>query len=279
MFDVAGTCNTRSVPLLIPTTHELFGMLKSRILGMDVLQVFVGHKCRTLRNPMGALPSTVAPLRMSLACVSDGALQCLGKEARATMAPEHKLKKRTGKGMKILITILGRPPQEASGSGNIDVIGLNAPEVPSSEAPAPVHVPVSSSDPSNISTDGATASPGAEGGSELASGWAPPPTPLSGPAFRNLTVQAKQELVRIHRNLGHPAPLTLASHLKAAGADPKLVDAAKDYECDSCLESTNPRHQRPSKLQELKEFNQVVRIDGFCLKGKSGFKKHTWSMC
>ncbi|CAE7847168.1 RE1, partial [Symbiodinium necroappetens] len=49
-------------------------------------------------------------------------------------------------------------------------------------------------------------------------GWAPPPVPLHGPAFRNLD--------------------------KAAGESPSMVQAALDYQCDACLESTEPRHQR-----------------------------------
>ena len=266
VFDLARTCSTRSTPLLIPTSHELFRMLKARIHDMDVLQVFVGIRSRTLHNPMGALPSTVAPLRMSLACMSDEALLCLGKEARTTMAPEHK--KRPIKGIQVLITILGRPPQAPSSSSH-NVSGAPNLSTASGEQPGDRQP-----EPPELSTADTSVSPGAAGAPELVSGWAPPPTPLSGPAFRNLTAQAKQELVRIHRNLGHPAPLTLSAHLKAAGADPKMVEAAKDYQCDSCLESTQPRHQRPSKLQDPKEFNQVVGIDGFFFKGKSGFKAY-----
>ena len=42
-----------------------------------------------------------------------------------------------------------------------------------------------------------------------------------------------------------------------------LVEAALDYQCDVCLESTVPRHQRSSKLPEPKEFNDVLGVDGF----------------
>ena len=101
--------------------------------------------------------------------------------------------------------------------------------------------------------------------------WAPPPTPIHGPAFRSLSKEQKLELIRIHRNLGHPAPLTLATHLQAAGADPKMIAAAKDYQCDVCLETPEPRHQRPSKLHDPKEFNHTVGIDGFTFTSRSGF--------
>ena len=54
VFDVALSCNAKSAPQLVPTTHELFGLLKTRILGMDILQVFVGRRSRTLHSPFGA---------------------------------------------------------------------------------------------------------------------------------------------------------------------------------------------------------------------------------
>ena len=76
---------------------------------MDILQVFVGRKSRALHSPLGALPVTVAPLRMFLVRMTNGGLHCLGKEARTTMAPDQR--RRVVKGMDVLITILGRPPQ------------------------------------------------------------------------------------------------------------------------------------------------------------------------
>ena len=104
--------------------------------------------------------------------------------------------------------------------------------------------------------------------------WAPPPIPIHGPAFRNLSKEEKSTLIRVHANLGHPAPQTLSNHLRAAGADPSLVQAALEYQCDSCLESVEPRLQRPSKLSEPREFNDVIGVDGFFFKSKSGYKSY-----
>ena len=103
-------------------------------------------------------------------------------------------------------------------------------------------------------------------------GWAPPPVPLHGPAYRSLTSQEKSDLVRMHRNLGHPAPMTLAEHLTSAGAAGHIIAGAREYQCDTCLESTQPRHQRPSKLHEPVEFNHTVGVDGFYFKGRAGFQ-------
>ena len=86
-------------------------------------------------------------------------------------------------------------------------------------------------------------------------GWAPPPTALHGPAFRQLTAQEKSDLIRLHNNLGHPSPESLAKHLAVAKASPHVVQAAKEFVCDACTESVQPRHQRPAKLHEVTEFN------------------------
>ncbi|CAE7320417.1 GIP [Symbiodinium sp. KB8] len=201
-------------------------------------------------------------LRISLGCKTtrDGqmTLECLGNEDRTTMLPERK-KQRIG-ALSFLITIFANPrlPAEAS---NI------SPDPPSTASQCTLQ-------------DGAT---GESTNPELSSaarnppdleGWAPPPVPLHGPAFRNLSRESKTQLIRIHNNLGHPAPQTLANHLKAAGENPEMIQAALDYQCDVCLESTEPRHQRPSKLPSPLEFNDLVGVDGFFFKGQSGYRAY-----
>ena len=103
-------------------------------------------------------------------------------------------------------------------------------------------------------------------------GWAPPPIPLHGPKYRNLDQQEKRQLVQLHKNLGHPDPLVFANHLKDQGALDHIVEAARDYVCDACVESTHTKHQRPSKLHEPKDFNDLVGIDGFYWTGRAGFQ-------
>ena len=112
------------------------------------------------------------------------------------------------------------------------------------------------------------------GNSEVCEGWAPPPVPIHGLAFRNLNPQEKQDLVKLHKNLGHPDPKVLADHLAVQKAFPHIIEAAKDFVCDACVESTGRRHQRPAKLHEPREFNQCVGLDGFYWSGKAGFQVH-----
>ena len=103
-------------------------------------------------------------------------------------------------------------------------------------------------------------------------GWAPPPVPLHGPKYRNLNAQEKRHMVQLHKNLGHPDPLVFANHLKEQGALEHIVEAARDFVCDACVESTHTKHQRPSKLHEPKDFNDMVGIDGFYWTGRAGFQ-------
>ena len=168
--------------------------------------------------------------------------RCLGKDDRAKITPERKRLPITR--IQTLITVLGRPTSGGSEVAETpDPIVLSAPPGEPSVMPSPA----CTTPESNPSGTGPSmpAEP-----TDLQQGWPPPPTPVSGPAFNSLTREGKAELIRNHRNLEHPAPQVLSKHLKAAGADQSLVDAdaALDFQCDTCLESTDPGHQRPGKL-------------------------------
>ena len=183
--------------------------LRERIRGLEVLQVFVGKKSRTLHSPMGALPATVAPVRLSLALLTSPArgFTCLGQDDRTKISPERK--RLPIKGVQVLITVLGRAVSSQSSESPSEMFAPQAslvepsvsveptahqrqvPEVPSTEQDAPT--------PEAMVPEG------------MLPGWPAPPTPVSGPAFQKLTKEAKAELIRIHRNLGHPTPAVLST--------------------------------------------------------------------
>ena len=94
--------------------------------------------------------------------------------------------------------------------------------------------------------------------------------------FRNLSSQEKQDLRKLHINLGHPAPNVLAEHLKAQNAAPHVVEAAKDFVCDACVESTGQKAPRPAKLHEPRDFNDLIGMDGFFWTGIRGFQVHVF---
>ena len=107
---------------------------------------------------------------------------------------------------------------------------------------------------------------------EVCEGWAPPPIALHGPKFRLLNDTEKSELVKLHKNLGHPDPEKLSQHLRVQGANPRIVEAAREFVCDACVESSSFRHQRPAQLHEPRDFNDTVGIDGLFWSGRGGFQ-------
>ena len=235
IFDLVTQLTSRPTPSLIPPQHEVLTLLQAALPKYKVLQAFVGCRCKNLHHPLGVLPATVAPIRLSLAAIEtpQGEVQykCIAEETRSSMTNAQKRARIPTVHLLLTVFVQAQPP------------GRDA---------------VSASD---------TILPDLEG-------WAPPPVPLHGPAYRNLSPDEKTELRRIHVNLGHPSPDVLARHLQAAKADSRLVAAAREYQCDSCLESTQPLHQRPSKLPPVKEFNDLVGIDGFYFKSKSGHRAY-----
>ena len=82
----------------------------------------------------------------------------------------------------------------------------------------------------------------------------------------------KQDLIKVHKNLGHPDSNVLSQHLKLNGAEEHIVEAAREYICDACVETSKFKHQRPAKLHEPREFNELVGIDGFFWTGRKGFQ-------
>ena len=67
-------------------------------------------------------------------------------------------------------------------------------------------------------------------------GW-PPKNVVSGPSFCSLSSQQKEQIRRIHNNLGHPDPHMFGKFLKERGANPEVVQGALQYQCSTCAET------------------------------------------
>ena len=105
-------------------------------------------------------------------------------------------------------------------------------------------------------------------------GWTPAAVSNHGPRFLSLTAEQKGLIGKLHKNLGHPTAERLAVHIAAMGVPAELVAGAKDYVCSSCAERCPPRLSMPGRLQDPKDFNEVVQMDGFYWSNKSGIKVH-----
>ena len=158
------------------------------------------------------------------------------------------------------------PPADATNEGSPVPPAISR-EAPTAAAPANPPSTEGPTDGSQLPIDRDPQIP-----QQYALGWGPPPVPLHGPHFRALRKSEQAELIRVHNNLGHPAPERLSAHLRAIGAADAIVQAARDYVCDACVESAHSSISRPAKLHEPTEFNQVVGIDGFFWRGQAGFQ-------
>ena len=87
--------------------------------------------------------------------------------------------------------------------------------------------------------------------------------------------EKKADLRRIHANLGHPHPGKLARFLSEQGADEAVVRAARDYQCDACVENqAGPKLSHPASLHVPEDFNDCVGCDGAYWTNRQGLKFH-----
>ena len=93
--------------------------------------------------------------------------------------------------------------------------------------------------------------------------WTPAPVSQSGPKFEELSSKDKAIIRKLHHNLGHPVAQTLARHLAFQNARPELIAGAKEYQCSACVERRPPKQGSPGALKPIREFNELVGIDGF----------------
>ena len=217
----------------------------------QVTCVFICRGTDRLQVPLSAPTSQEAPWRHTL-CMhrSSGIVHDLGPQQWHGLTRAARIAKTCPS--RLTITIFGNKTTEPISNGPMNAPAAGGEIVDSrdqADGPLPVLNP-----------------------NQQCEGWAPPPTPLHGPDFRALQPDEKQQLIKLHKNLGHPDPKTLSAHLKVQGAAEHIVRAASDYVCDACVETQKPHHQRPAKLHSPKEFNDLVGIDGFFWRGKKGFQ-------
>ena len=78
------------------------------------------------------------------------------------------------------------------------------------------------------------------------------------------TEQQQREVMKIHRNLGHPEPHTLARALRNAGARRNIIRwALRDLRCAICESRERPSAKRPGALPRCLSFNKIVGVDLF----------------
>eukprot|EP00434_Breviolum_minutum_P029259 symbB.v1.2.025879.t1/scaffold2545.1/size76554/2 len=261
ILSMADRCAPRVGNIRYGADSEITQHMQRLVPGMHIQYVFV---CRgTERFQLPSQATTDFPIRYTV-CQHrhTGAVHDFGLENWVEL--KRSLRIRASVPSKICVTAFGT--------------SLNVPVAESSVVP-PMPLAVEQPDLPSIPEEPIipeTMNPVVPKNPDLCEGWAPPPTPLHGPKFRALSNQEKSDLALVHRNLGHPDPNVLSAHLKVQGADQRIVEAALEYVCDACVESVGKKHQRPAKLHDPLEFNQLVGVDGFFWSGKQGFQVHVF---
>lgn len=240
-------------------------LVQELIPTMQLHCLFICRGTERYQVPLHAPSSHQYPLRHTV-CVHrhTGEIHDLGQEDWHRLTRAQRI--RASIPSKLTITMFG------SSNSNVESgpERSHAPAVPAEALSEPVQGAVRVSRHSELPDAVRTAA--IRGPSAPLEGWAPPPIPLHGPKFRNLTDREKQDLIKLHKNLGHPDPNVLAEHLKMQRAAEHIIDAAREFVCDACVESSQVRHQRPAKLHDPKEFNEMVGADCFYWTGKAGFQ-------
>ena len=94
--------------------------------------------------------------------------------------------------------------------------------------------------------------------------------PGQGWAYRQLSGAERQWLAKIHKNLGHPSPDRLAQTLLGQGYQSRIVEAARQYQCSTCMEGKHGSLARPATLRDPLGFNDRVSMDGLIFSNSAG---------
>ena len=97
-----------------------------------------------------------------------------------------------------------------------------------------------------------------------------------GPRFRALPVEARQILIRMHKNLGHPSAQVLSQVLRQQGYSSELVKGVEDLKCSVCQKHQQPKLQRPSTIKSEMDFGDKVSMDGLTWTSKTGKNFHIY---
>ena len=96
--------------------------------------------------------------------------------------------------------------------------------------------------------------------------------------FRSLPKWEQNQLILMHRNLGHPSNERLAKALQSTGHRPEVVNAARELRCKVCAQQSPPKHQRPGHLKAMMDFNHKVYMDGISWTNHAGKSFHFYHL-
>ena len=95
-----------------------------------------------------------------------------------------------------------------------------------------------------------------------------------GVKFRQLEKSTQENLMKLHKNLGHPDNRLFAKVLTEQQWSKEVIEGVSDMQCPVCFEAQRPKLARPAHLSEPREFNELIIMDGIDWTSKEGMKFH-----
>ena len=93
---------------------------------------------------------------------------------------------------------------------------------------------------------------------------------IHGPMFRALPEKLQTQILKIHKNFGHPGLAQMKAALQSEGWSPAVIQALADFACDTCREQEAPKIARPAHLSQPRDFNDLVSFDAIEWKTPTG---------
>ena len=87
----------------------------------------------------------------------------------------------------------------------------------------------------------------------------------TGPNIRALPKWDQRMIIQMDKNLG-----PVVTSASGAGYRPEIVHASQELECATCSACAPPKHQRPTILKPIREFNFHIYLDGVKWTNHSG---------
>ena len=97
-----------------------------------------------------------------------------------------------------------------------------------------------------------------------------------GPRFRELSLEDRKNLIRAHKNLGHPSNEKLSVILRQQGCSSEMTSGVLDMRCSVCHMHARPKHSRPGTVKEDLDFNDRIAIDGLKFTNSQGQVFHIY---
>jgi hypothetical protein len=78
---------------------------------------------------------------------------------------------------------------------------------------------------------------------------------------KEFPAETRNAVTRLHTNLGHPLPSTMAKMLSDAGGAEEAIQCVLQYPCPTCHRHGAPPLRRPASVPRTRQFNDTVLVD------------------